>query len=60
MRYSKYCNTHYKFREKPKGGISKWFTNIKDKYWDKRVEHDKEGKIKDVNKKGFRDSWFYR
>jgi len=56
MRLSKYCDDHYVGKVKSKGGILKFFTGIKDKIFDKRV--DEKGQLKST--KGFRPSWFYR
>jgi len=59
-RFSKYCDTHYIHKTKVKKGMFNWFTNLKNKYYEKRVKYDKDGKPKDLNTKGFRKSWFWR
>ena len=59
-RFSKYCDNHYKFREKPKKSLFGWLTNIKDKFAERRTQYNDDGSIKDMNTKGFRRSWFWR
>lgn len=60
MRFSKYCDNHYIHRVKVKKSIFGIFTKIKNKMMDKRVKYNEDGSIKEFNKKGFRDSWFWR
>lgn len=61
MRHSTYCNTHYKYRvSETKKSLFKWFTDVKNKFFDKRAKYDEEGNIEDVDTKGFRKSWFWR
>jgi hypothetical protein len=60
-RYSKYCDTHYKYRERPKKkSLFGFLTDIKDRVYKKRVKYDEEGNIIDMNTKGFRKGWFWR
>jgi len=61
-RLSKYCDTHYKNRPrvKQKKGFFNFFTAAKDKFFDKRAKYNDEGKIEDLNTKGFRKDWFWR
>ena len=62
MRYSKYCDTHYTGRDitKTKKGLFSIFTDVKNKFWDKRVQYNKDGTMKKLESKGFRKSWFWR
>ena len=55
-RLSKYCDNHYVYRVKTKGGLLKFFTGVKDRIFEKRL--DEKGQLKTT--KGFRPSWFYR
>ena len=55
-RLSKHCDDHYVNRIKSKGGLLKFFTDVKDKIFEKRL--DDKGQLKTT--KGFRKSWFYR
>ena len=58
MRESAYCNTH----KKTKGQInrSKLFDRFKGFLFDRRSKISKDGKLEDVNAKGFRKSYFWR
>jgi len=58
-RGSKYCDMHIISRRKAEKKFG-FFTDIKNKLWDKRSEYNKEGELKKVEKKGFRPSWFWR
>jgi len=60
LRFSKYCDDHHIYRVKTKKKKLAWFTDIKNKFVEKRTEYDDEGKMKDMNTKGFRNSWFWR
>ena len=55
-RLSKHCDTHHINLVKSKGGLFKFFTGMKDKIFEKRL--DDSGQLKTA--KGFRQSWFYR
>ena len=58
-RFSAYCDSHYiKHQHQPtKFSI---FTSIKNKILEKRAKYDKDGKLIDLDKRGFRESWFWR
>jgi len=65
MQGSAYCDSHrIKYthrREGIFGWISKkFFSKIKDKFLDRRMKLNEDGSIKEFNKKGFRENWFYR
>jgi hypothetical protein len=57
MRGSKYCDDHRIAKANKKIGF---FTDFKNRLYDKRSRYDKEGKLKEVKYKGFRESWFWR
>jgi hypothetical protein len=59
MRGSAFCDSHRRFGEVVnRSGL---FSRFKDFLFDRRAEYDDEtGKLKDVNEKGFRPSWFWR
>jgi len=59
-RMSKYCDEHYVKRIQAKKSIFGFLTNIKNKFFDKRVTYDEKGKVKEFKSKGFRKSWFWR
>lgn len=59
-RFSKYYDDNYIHRVKSKKSLFSWFTNIKDKFFEKRAKYNKDGSLKELDKKGFRESWFYR
>ena len=59
-RGSQYCDNNYIRRVKTKRKLFGWFTDIKNKMMDRRVEYDEDGNVKKFNKKGFRESWFWR
>jgi len=54
-RLSKYCDEHYTYRVQVKKRFG-LFMDIKNKFLDKRFDDKK----KKLNKKGFRESWFWR
>ena len=60
LRFSKYCDEHHKHRIVAKKGLFGWLTDVKDKFYNKRVEYNEDGSIKDMNTKGFRKDWFFR
>jgi len=60
MRLSKYCDDNYIRRVKTKRSIFSFFTKVKTKYFDKRAKYNEDGTMKDLNTKGFRESWFWR
>ncbi len=37
-----------------------WFTDIKNRFFEKRTKYNEDGSLKEFNKKGFREDWFYR
>jgi len=59
-RGSAYCDSHYIHRAKTKRGWFSFITDVKNKFMDKRTKYNEDGTIKEFNKKGFRESWFYR
>ena len=59
-RFSKYCDDNYIHRVESKKGLFSWFTEVKNKFFERRAKYDEEGNLKDLNKKGFRESWFWR
>lgn len=59
-RLSTYCDNHYIRRVKTKKSIFGFLTNVKNKFFDKRIKYNEKGKIQDLNTKGFRKSWFWR
>jgi len=56
---STYCRDHRIKIKEPRFNLG-IFTKIKNRMFDKRVEYDKKGKIKNLKTKGFRKSWFWR
>ena len=55
-RFSKYCDLNYRRKYKIKRNWFSWFTNIKNKFIEKRYDENK----RDINSKGFRKDWFLR
>ncbi len=58
-RFSKYCNEHYIRKTQVKKSFFNWLTSLKNSIYDKRA-YDKDGNVKKLNTKGFRESWFYK
>lgn len=59
-RYSTYCDKHHTYRVKTRKNWFTWFTDIKNKFFEKRAKYTEDDKLKDVDTKGFRPSWFWR
>lgn len=57
-RYSKYCDDHYRFKQKR--SIFSFLFEIKTKYFGKRATYNDDGTLKELNTKGFRKIWFLR
>lgn len=58
MKGSAYCDSHINIGKKVnRVGL---FSRFKDFLFDRRTEYDEEGELKEFNKRGFRESWFWR
>ena len=65
MRGSAYCDSHRKYYTHKRLGLFGWiskkfFSDIKNKFYGKRVKYNEDGTIKEFNKRGFRENWFFR
>lgn len=64
MRGSAYCDSHRKYYTHKRKGLFGWiskkfFSKVKDRTYNKRIEYNDDGSVKEFNKKGFRESWFF-
>ena len=57
MRGSAYCDSHKKRRPVDRVGL---FDRFKSFLLERRTRYNEMGEVKEIKRKGFRDSWFWR
>ena len=65
LRGSAYCDSHRVKHVHGRKGLFGWiskkfFSNLKDKMYDRRIKYNEDGSIRDFKHRGFREDWFWR